>query len=305
MKKILLLSPLLILICIGLVITCSKKNKKQDVPLLDKEPKRIVTLAPNLTEIVFELGLGQKVVAVSSDSDFPPDAKNKQTIGSFWNPNLEAIIAAKPDLVITLWFEQQKNVADSLNRIGIKTLTLKITTIRQLLEAIRKIGAAADCQQKAEQLAKSIENQINDLKSKCNRPDKPKVLWVIQTHPLRIAGRNTFLNEVIEIAGGQNAIGPTIQQYPQINTEQLILSKPDLIIQSAMDTKNIKQQQKAAKTYWTKKANIPAVKKNKIFVVEPDLVQRLGPRLPDAIKMIAALLHPKIFEHEQIANNKE
>lgn len=299
MKTRLLLLIVSLLICTGLAITGAKCGKKPGQSELPKKTQRIVTLAPNLTEIVFALGLGEKIVAVSSDSDYPPDAKNKQTIGSFWQPDIEAVIVAKPDLVITLWFEQQRNVADSLKRLGIDTLTLKITNIRQLLEAVHQIGSAAGCRQNAKQLAQTLQNQINDLKIKCNSQSKPKVLWVIQTNPLRVAGRNTFKNEIIEIAGGKNAIGPTIQQYPQIDTEQLLLCQADVIIQSAMDKKDIALQQKAAHTYWAKKTNLPAVINNKIFVVDSDTVQRLGPRLPDGIKTIAALLHPELSEQEK------
>ena len=102
------------------------------------KPARIVSLAPNLTEILFALGLDEKIVAVSSNSDYPPQAANKSKVGTFWQPNTEAIIASRPDLVITLWFEQQKAVADSLNRLRFKVLTLKIEKIEELLTAIQK-----------------------------------------------------------------------------------------------------------------------------------------------------------------------
>lgn len=299
MKTRRLLFILLPLFFIVLISIFTQKDQKQNLNKAKNPPRRIITLAPNLTEIAFALGLSEKIVAVSTDSDYPQQTAGIKTIGSFWKPNLEAVIAAKPDLVITLWFEQQKNVADSLKRLGINTLTLKITNIKQLLEAVRQIGTAADCRQNAKQLAQTLQNQIDDLKLKCNSQNKPKLLWVVQTQPLRVAGTNTFINEVIEIAGGQNAIGPTVQQYPQIGTEQLILSKADIIIQSAMDNKSITDQQKAAQLYWAKKADIPAVKNNKIFVIDSNLVQRLGPRLPQGIKMVAAIIHPELFETEQ------
>lgn len=256
-------------------------------------PERIVSLAPNLTEILFALGLGERIVAVSSGSDYPAGAAGKNKVGTFWQPNTEAVVASRPDLVITLAFEQQKSVAESLKRLGYKVLTLKIEKIDELLTAIREIGAATGYKQAAEQMAKNISNRLNDLQSKFSSTNKVKVLWVVQTEPLRVAGRNTFINELIELAGGENAIAATIGRYPAIGTEELLACGPEVIIQPATGTGNIRQQQKAAEVFWGRRANLPAVKNNRIYVVEPDTVLRLGPRLPQAVELIAGCLHPK------------
>jgi iron complex transport system substrate-binding protein len=259
------------------------------------KPTRIVSLAPNLTEILFALGLDEEIAAVSSDSDYPPKAAKKSKVGTFWQPNTEAIIASRPDLVITLWFEQQKSVADSLNRLGYEVLTLKIEKIEELLTAIQNVGTAAGCRQRADELAENISTQLDDLKSKLSLTNKVKVLWAVQVEPLRVAGRNTFINELIELAGGENAIGPTISQYPQIGTEELLVCGAQAIIQSAMGKSNISEQQQAAETFWGRWANLPAVKNNRIYVVEPDTTLRLGPRLPHGIEIVARCLHPDVF----------
>ncbi len=185
-------------------------------------PARIVSLAPNLTEILFALGLGEKIVAVSNDSDYPPEAADKKKTGTFWQPNTEAVIASKPDLVVTLRTQQQTSTADSLKRLGYHVLTLKIEKIEELFTAIQEIGIAAGCKQRSDELVENIKNQLNVLQSKVSSTKKIKVLWVVQVEPLRVAGRNTFISELIELAGGENAIGPTIQQYPPIGTEELL-----------------------------------------------------------------------------------
>ena len=261
---------------------------------ITSSPKRIASLAPNLTEILFALGLGEKVVAVSNGSDYPPEAANKKKIGTFWQPSTEAVIASKPDLVITLRTrtEQQKSVADSLKRLRFKVLSLKIEKIEGLLSAIQQIGEATGCKQRAEQLVKDISNQLNDLQLKLGSTNKVKVLWVVQNEPLRVAGRKTFINELIELAGGENAIGPTIAQYPQIGTEQLLACGAETIIQSAMGTNNITEQQQAAEMFWSKWASLPAVKNNRIYIVESDTELRLGPRICQGIELIARCLHP-------------
>jgi len=257
------------------------------------KPARIVSLAPNLTEILFELGLAEQVVAVSSDSDYPPEAAGRQQLGTFWQPDAEAIIAARPDLVIALDFEQQRAVAETLKRLGYRVLTLKIKTIQDLFAAIDGIGAAAGCEHQAHQLTGRIKEQMESLKSRFGSADKVKVLWVVQTEPLRVAGTNTFVSELLEFAGGLNAIAPTVQQYPQIAAEEMLACAPQVIVQSAMAADDLGAQQEAAELFWKQWPALPAVKNGRVYVVDSDTILRLGPRLPKGIEDLARCLHPQ------------
>jgi iron complex transport system substrate-binding protein len=290
MKKLWLPLLLSLLVCVVLIIFGSNKHREETIPAQSKIPERIVSLAPDITEILFALGLGGKIVAVSSDSDYPPEAAEKQKVGTFWKPGTESIIAIKPDLVITQWFAEQKAVADTMKQLGYNTLVLSMQKFSELPEVINKIGIVTGTQEKAEQLANDIENKINALKTKYNRTEKIKVLWVIQEEPLRVAGRDTFLNELIEAAGGENAIGKTLQQYPSISAEVIISCGAEVIIQSAMSKDNLKSQQKGAENFWSKYPNLPAVKNGKIYVLYSDTLLRLGPRLPEGIEIIADCL---------------
>ncbi|UCF42323.1 MAG: ABC transporter substrate-binding protein [Planctomycetota bacterium] len=273
---------------------------------LSGKPARIVSLAPNLTEILFALGLGEKIIAVSNNSNYPAATANKKKVGSFWQPNTEAIIACKPDLVVTLQTrtEQQKAAADSLERLGFKVLSLKIEKIGELFTAIEEIGRATGCEERSDELLKSISNQLNVLQSKVGSVNKVRVLWAVQTEPLRVAGRNTFINELIELGGGENAIGPTISQYPQIGSEQLLGCGAERIIQSAMGGSNIAEEQKAAENFWGRWSNLPAVKNNRIYVIESDTTLRLGPRLPQGAEAIARFLHPDSFKQRVIPHSR-
>ena len=291
--------------CLAAFIFISQhQNNTQDKVLkpnstdLPNKPTRIVSLAPNLTEILFALGLDEEIAAVSSDSDYPPEAAKKSKVGTFWQPNTEAIIACRPELVVTLRLrtEQQKPTADSLRRLGYRVLTLRVETISELLAAIQEIGITTSCKLHADQLVESIGHRLDRLQSKLSSADKVKVLWVVQAEPLRVAGRNTFINELIELAGGENAIGHTLQQYPPIGAEEILTCGAETIIQSAMGTGNITGQQQAAEAFWSKFAALPAVKNNKIYVIEPDTTLRLGPRLPKGAETIARCLHPDNFK---------
>lgn len=293
---------LLTILCLagaGFLIAKMLPDREAATTSLPAQPDRIVSLAPNLTEILFALGLGEKVVAVSSDSDYPPEAANKNKVGTFWQPNTEAIIASKPDLVITENFEQQKSAAETLKRLGYKVLTLKIESVEELLAGIKAVGAATGAQKRANQLVEDITDRLDNLRSKLARTDKVKVLWVVQAEPLRVAGRNTFLNQLMELAGGENAIGPTIQQYPPIGTEELLACGAETIIQSAMGVSNIPEQQQAAERFWSKWPTLPAVKNNRIYVIDPDTTLRLGPRLCQGLELVVRCLHPEVDEHQQ------
>jgi iron complex transport system substrate-binding protein len=262
-----------------------------DSPPPSHRPARIVSLAPNLTEILFALHLDDRIVAVSSDSDYPAEAQAKKKVGTFWQPNCEAIIACRPDLVIGLLFEQQKAAADTLTRLGYKVLTLRIKTIQELLTAVREIGDATGSQKRADEVIKEMRSQLAAVEAQFQLARKVKVLWVVQSEPLRVASTNTFLNELIELAGGENAVGPTVQQYPEIGTEQLLTSGPEVIIQSAMGAAPIASQQKAADLFWRRWPGLPAVQNRRIYVVDPDTILRLGPRLPEGINTIGDCLH--------------
>jgi len=261
-------------------------------------PQRIISLSPNLTEIVFALGLGEKIVGVSSDSDWPAQTKQKPKMGTFWQPNTEAIIAAKPDLVVCESFLQHKEAAEPLKRSGINVLSLHIESFDELYSAITQIGQATDCNDKAEALAAKIKNSLDQIRAKTSSAEKVKVLWVVQAEPMRVVGIKTFVNEIINIAGGQNVIAPTGDQYPAVSTEAIMTSNAEVIIQSAMGTETIAAQQETADKFWSRFANLPAVKDKKVYVIEADTVLRLGPRLPDGAMMVAKLLHPQIFAQQ-------
>jgi len=263
-------------------------------------PQRIVSVSPNLTEIVFALGLGDKVVGVSSDCDWPAEAKTKQKVGSFWQPNTEAIIAIKPDLVVCESFPQQKEVAESLKRARLNVLSLRIETIDELFSATSQIGNAAGCPEKGQQLADDINDLLNQIRTKSSSAKKVKVLWAVQTEPVRVVGVNTFVNEILELAGGQNAIAATGDQYPSISSEVILSCDAEVIIQSAMGTEAIAKQLESAEKFWNRFTNVPAVKNKRIYVIDSDTVLRLGPRLPQGALAVAQLLHPELFLRPEI-----
>jgi iron complex transport system substrate-binding protein len=258
-------------------------------------PSRIVSMSPNLTEILFALGLGDRIVGVTQDSDYPPSAASKPRVGTFWQPNIEAVIAAKPDLVVTLAFEQQRELARRLKRIGYDCLAVNIEKIDDLFNASAAIGEATATREPARQLSRSLQTQMHRFQEATAGLPKVKVLWVVQREPLRIAPRDTFINEMIELAGGENAVGPTLRNYPPIGAEQVIAAQPEVIIEPVMGTGSPDGQRRQAFAYWQRFTNVPAVVNKRIYVIDGDAVSRLGPRLPDGIETIAKCLRPGLL----------
>jgi iron complex transport system substrate-binding protein len=291
---------LLIITCwtaTGLAIFDLRQSQDCDDTALPTRADRIVSLAPNLTEILFALGLEKEIVRVTLDSDYPPAAANKPKAGTFWQPNIEAIIAARPNLIVTLAFEQQKNLAERLKRINYNCLTVNIEKVNDLFEAIETIGEATGNKLKANELVTNIRDSLDKLSALVGTEDKVRVLWVVQREPLRVAGRDTFVNEMIELAGGENAIGPTLHKYPPIGAEQVILCDADVIIEPSMHQKDLKEQQKNANQYWNKFENLPAVANERVYVIPGETVSRLGPRLYEGTETIARCLRPELFEN--------
>ncbi len=295
-KWLLLLLMILAWMGLGLTISISQQNQIRGHQVSPNQINRIVSMAPNLTEILFALGLDNEIVGVTISSDYPPTAKEKHKVGNFWQPNIEAIIAARPDLVVTLGFDQQINLAHRLKRMGHTCLTVRIEKIRDLFEAINTIGTAVGKQQKAHQLVSDIQTRLDNLRALVGRDQTLKVLWVIQREPLRVAGRDTFINELIEIVGGVNAIGPTIHKYPPIGAEQVIACRPDVIIEPSEQHQNTAAQLRHAMQYWGRFENVPVVTNKRIYVVPADVVSRLGPRLPSGAETVARCLRPELFE---------
>jgi iron complex transport system substrate-binding protein len=279
----------------GFAIFGSTQHQNCGDTTLPRPADRIVCLAPNLTEIVFALGLEKEIVGVTLDSDYPPAALKKSKVGTFWQPNIEAVIAAKPDLVITLGFDQQKNIAERLKRIGYNSLTVNIEKVNDLFEALEKIGAVAGKQRRANELVYDIRKKLSNLSVLVGTNDRIRVLWVVQREPLRVAGRDTFINEMIKLAGGENAIGSTVHKYPPIGAEQVIVCGAEVIIEPAMKQGDQAKQQASALQYWSRFKKLPAVANKRIYVIQDDTVSRLGPRLYEGTETIARCLKPELF----------
>ena len=291
----LLLVALAVWNLLGYALAVSRSVGPKDAASDALDTRRLVSLAPSLTEILYALELGETIVGVTAGSDYPPQALDKPSVGTFWQPNIEAIIALKPSLVVTLGFQQHKSLVHRLERMGCHCLMTDIWTVDNLFGAIDTLGKATGSERQAAELIDDIKFKIRLLQEAIKGRPRPRVLWVVQRDPLRVAGRDTFINEMVELAGGENAIGPTLHKYPPIGAEQVIAASPQVVIEPTMGKGDPRHQRDQALAYWDRFASTPAVAAGRVHIIDGDIVSRLGPRLYEGIETLVQYLHPEVL----------
>lgn len=253
-------------------------------------PKRIISAAPNITEILFELGVDDRLVGVSSFCDYPEAAKQKAKIGGFSNPSLEAVVALRPDLVLLTHDGNPKAFEEKLRSMNIHTLVIQARKISDLPQSIRQIGAEVGSKDKAERLAVDIEKRLHDYRAKeqlagaHEKSPKKKVLFIIWPDPLIVAGPGTTTNEALALLGMENIAANTLTAYPKYSIEEILRRAPDVIFigkGNGMD--------KVADGLLRRLNTVPAVRNGKVFYVS-DYLYRLGPRTLNGVDELAAHL---------------
>lgn len=293
MKKIALITIIIAAISwMAWILQSKDKIADRQTPAAPNE-MRIVSMAPNLTEILYGLGLDKEIVAVSSDSNYPIEAQALPTVGTFWQPDMEAIVKACPTLVAAMGFDQQKALSRRLQRLGCKTLSLNIESFPELYSGIESLGAATGRTAGAHAMIERIQSIQDDFKRRFSERAAPKVLWVIQREPLRVAGVDTFINDMIVVCGGVNAIPRTLHQYPPISQESLLSFLPDVIIEPSDTPADFERLTRTCAEFYGRYPSVPAVQNQRIYVLNGDLVSRLGPRIEQGIKQVAKCLWPE------------
>jgi iron complex transport system substrate-binding protein len=266
--------------------------------LVAAQPRRIISTSPSITEMLYAMGLGDRVVGVTTFCHYPPEAARKPKIGNYLRPDVEAILALRPDLVIAE--RSMIRQAVSLPRLKLHVIEIDDATIAGIVESIRVIGRATGAQARAAGLCSEIQNSIESLRQRTRRLPRPRVLFIVGRTPGRIedliaAGGSSYLGEVIEAAGGENVMRDTAAGYAKVSLEEILARDPDVIIDMGemAQTVGITQRQKqAVVALWRRYPHLKAVKSNRVFAVASDVFVVPGPRVTEAARLIAALLHP-------------
>lgn len=250
-------------------------------------PQRIISLAPNLTEMLFALGLGDRVVGVTSYCDFPLEAKSKAKVGDTLQPNSERIIALKPDLVIISTSSQLEKITRQLDELKIPVYITNPRTVREVIASIRNLGQITGANIRAEEFVGTMNRRLDAVEQQIRSEAKPRVFYVLQNSPLITAGKNTFINDLINLAGAQSISGDEAKDYPQFSRETVIARAPEIIIVPQSHGTDIVSESDLRRDF----ATTPAVRNNRIVRVNPDLIDRPGPRIIDGLEQLAKALH--------------
>jgi iron complex transport system substrate-binding protein len=254
-------------------------------------PQRVVSLAPSITEIIFALGAGDRLKGVTRFSNYPPEALNLPKVGSYVQLDLEKIVALKPDLCIAVRDGNPKDVIDRLEKLNIPAYAVDPRNLESVMEVIRKIAELLNASEKGVVLTQQMQYRIDQVKNKLSRVTKrPGVFFQIGVSPIVSAGTETFIHELVLLAGGKNlAQGPV--PYPRFSTEQVLSLSPEVLIITTMTRGEIFERVKAE---WSRWNQMPAVKNNRIHLVDSDIVDRASPRLVDALELLAEIIHPQL-----------
>ena len=260
---------------------------------LPDDPQRVVALAPSITEIIFALDQGARLKGVTLHSDFPTEAAKLPKIGSYVRLDLERIVSINPDLCIAIKDGNPKEVVDRLDTLGIPVYVVNPRNLITVLDTIKEIGSILNAEDKAEALLTTLQHRIQRVKSLISQDTyRPGVFFQIGISPIVSIGTDTFLHELIVLAGGKNlADGKT--PYPRFSREQVLALAPEVLIVTSMARQAVFDQVKAE---WRRWPTMPAVRNDRIFLVESNLFDRPSPRLIDGLELLVKLIHPELLK---------
>ncbi len=259
--------------------------------ILESAPERIISLAPSNTEILFALGLGERVAAVTDFCDFPLEAKEKQKVGGFSEPNLERIVEISPDLILATSMHAKE--IEKLDELGLKVFVIDSKSLKDIFSAIDKVGSLTLSKPQAKALIGKMSERLSEIDKRLAglpAPEKPLVYYEIWNDPLMTVGKDGLIAEAIRRAGGMNLGDGLTGEYPELSLEKIIESDPKVIIApkgSMSDPAIVKER-----AGWEE---ISAVQNDRVYIVDESLLVRFGPRIVDGIYYMAEMIHPERF----------
>jgi iron complex transport system substrate-binding protein len=261
-------------------------------------PGRIVSLVPAVTEMIYAMGDGARVAAVSTYDHFPADVARLPRVGGLLDPSVERILAIKPDLVIV--YATQKELIERLDRAGIPYFNYQHKALADIMTTIRALGARIGSAARADAVAAGMDRSLAEIRAKTTELPHPATLLVFERDPASLrnvyaSGGYGFLHDMLEIAGGRNVFAAVKQQAVQASTEMLITSKPEVIVELLYGDNLEKTDTAKELRAWEALPSVPAVRTHRIFALTGDEFVVPGPRVVDATRTLAHTLHPDVF----------
>jgi iron complex transport system substrate-binding protein len=254
------------------------------------DPRRVVALAPSITEIVFALGCEDRLAGATRFSNFPPAAKRLPRVGSYVHLDLERIVALSPDLCIAVKDGNPKAVIQRLEALQIPVYAVNPVNLGAIGDTILEVGQLLSARQPAERLVAEMNARIEAVKAQvAGSSSRPRVFFQIGISPIVSVGSETFIHELITMAGGINVTAGAVP-YPRFSREEIFALAPEILIITSMDRNKSFLE---AKIEWQQWPEIPAIRDQRIHLVDSDLFDRASPRLVDGLELLVGLLHPQ------------
>lgn len=255
---------------------------------IKETPKKIISLTPAVTEILFELGLDERIIGVTEYCNYPEAALKKPKMGDFVNPNIELIVDAEPHIVFVAAGVQMELI-ERLEQLGITVFCLDAESIDQVIKNIQITGEIMGVPEVAQKITSEMQAKVEAVVLRVKDQEKPLVFFEVWDEPLMSAGPGTFINNLIELAGGQNLAADTDTRYPQLSMEILFERDPDVYIANDFH----KQSDIIARPGYE---NLTAVKTGRVYTIDDDLVTLPGPRIVHGLEEMARIIHPELFK---------
>jgi len=251
-------------------------------------PERVVSLAPSVTEAIYALGAGDRLVGACAQCDYPEAAQGLPRVGGYLAPSVELILAARPDLVVVVPSPGNREAVRAVERAGVDVLVLHDRTLADLRAGIRALGEALDRRDAAERLVAEVDAGLEAVRARVAARPRQRVLLVVGHRPLVVAGGATLQDELLVIAGGTNLAADAGQAWPSFSIEMVAARAPDVILDAAMGS------EEGGQALFRDLSGVPAVAQGRIVPLDPDVIFRAGPRVPEAAAVLAAAMHPEL-----------
>ena len=261
---------------------------------------RIISTSPSITETLFALGLGHRVVGVTDFCEYPSEACQLPSIGGMTNPNMEALVTLRPDLVLHL--THSAKMARYTKALGIPSMGIKMDTLDDILRSIELLGSTFGIEENSKQLLAELTTGINFYKKELKniRPKETLLLLGDSSDPgrdLYATGPKTFLHELLEISGGKNILHDSMAKYPRLTKEYVIEKSPEVIIEAGPKSQLTPEQVKERLKGWKRFSTIRAVQTGQVHYIGADYILIPGPRLVSILEQFSQVLHPDIFRN--------
>ena len=258
-------------------------------------PKRIVSLVPALTEMLYAIGAGSQVIAVSSYDEYPPEVKSLPRVGALLDPDTERIIVLKPDLVIT--YGSQVDLQAQMKRAGIPSFDYRHGGLGHILTTMKELGARTGRTPEAEKAVAAIEARLAAVRASVEGKRRPRTLLVFSREPktlrnMYVSGGRGFLHDMLEIAGGEDVFNDIDKESVQVSTETILARAPEVIIELRPEEIPAGQPMRDELASWGRLASVPAVRNQKVIFISGHAVTVPGPRVAEGVERMAKALHP-------------